>query len=71
MPKPGAQDGRLTLKYLDGLSVDKQYQQAKSDALRASLLQERKLALILDLDHTLLHSTMRIAITNTVRLVNL
>lgn len=67
--KPGAApDGRrLTLKYLDGISVGEDYWREQRQQLKQALLAERKLALVLDLDHTLLHSKLNTALTAEVR----
>jgi hypothetical protein len=53
----------LTLKYLDGISVGEGYWQEQRDLQQRALLEERKLALVLDLDHTLLHSKLNSALT--------
>lgn len=54
---------RLTLKYLDGISVGQEYWAEQCSAQQQALQDDRKLALVLDLDHTLLHSKMRSSLT--------
>jgi hypothetical protein len=61
------QPERLTLRYLDGLSVGKEYHSEHAASLQASLVAEGRLALVLDLDHTLLHSKLRSALTAQAR----
>jgi hypothetical protein len=53
----------MTLKYLDGISVGDQYWQERRSALQQSLASEKKLALVLDIDHTLLHSKLKSSLT--------
>ena len=61
---------RITLRYMGGLSVGADYHQQHSAKLQAALLAEGRLALVLDLDHTLLHSKIRAQLSEEVRLAS-